>query len=78
MQAGDRLDEAVHGEGQRAVTLTEAGSLLGLAPATLRRQLNNGVIRGKKVGKTWTITPKELEKYRTEHMGRKGRRPATK
>ncbi len=60
------------------MTLTEAGAVLGLAPATLRRQLNNGVIRGKKVGKTWTVTPREVERYRVEHQGKKGRRPAVK
>lgn len=60
------------------MTLTEAGALLGLAPATLRRQLNNGVIKGTMVGKTWTVSKAEVEKYRLNHLGRKGRRPKVK
>jgi excisionase family DNA binding protein len=55
------------------VTLSEAAAQLGLAPATLRRQIHNGAMRGKLIGKTWTVTPREVERYRAEHLGRPGR-----
>jgi hypothetical protein len=55
------------------VTLTDAGKVLGLSPATLRSQIRNGAMRGKLVGKTWTVTPREVERYRAEHLGRPGR-----
>ena len=57
------------------MTLTEAAAQLGLAPSTLRRQIHNGALRGTLVGKTWTVTPREVERYRTDHLGKRGRPP---
>lgn len=48
------------------LTLEEAARLLGVAASTLRVQLRNGKLRGKKVGPIWTLTPKEVERYRLE------------
>ena len=56
------------------MTLIDAASELGLSPATLRRQIANGALRGRKVGNTWTITRRELDRYRVEHRGRTGQR----
>ena len=58
------------------LTLSQAAERLGLAPATLRRQVNNGVLKATLVGKTWTVTEKEVEKYRANHLGK--RRAASK
>lgn len=49
-----------------ALTLTEAAARLGLAASTLRVQIGKGKLRGKLVGKTWTVTEGELERYRRE------------
>lgn len=58
------------------LTLTEAGAILGLSPNTLRVQIKNGRLKGRMVGKTWTVTRRELDRYAAESKGRPGRRPA--
>jgi excisionase family DNA binding protein len=55
-------------------TLAEAAAVLGLSAATLRNQIRNGRLRGRLVGKTWTVSERELERYRVESLGRPGRR----
>jgi excisionase family DNA binding protein len=49
------------------VTLIEAAALLGLEPATLRQQIANGRLKARKVGRDWTVTRREVERYRSEH-----------
>ena len=51
------------------MTLTEAATLLGLAPATLRGQIRRGALRAVKVGRDWSVTPREVERYRRESLG---------
>ena len=48
------------------MTLEEAAESLGLSSTTLRVQIRNGNLRGKKVGPVWVLTPKEVERYRRE------------
>jgi hypothetical protein len=60
----------------REITLAAAGALLGVSPATLRNQIHAGRLRGILVGKTWVVTPREVERYRAESLGRPGRRHA--
>lgn len=48
------------------MTLAEAAQVLGVSPDTLRWQIRNGKLRGRKVGPVWTVTPKEVERYRRE------------
>lgn len=48
------------------LTLREAAASLGVAASTLRVQIRNGKLRGKKVGPVWVLTPKEVERYRKE------------
>lgn len=60
----------------REMTLAAAGALLGVSPATLRNQIHAKKLRGTLVGKTWVITPREVERYRAESLGRPGRRHA--
>jgi excisionase family DNA binding protein len=57
------------------VTLKEAAQSLGITPASLRQAIARGSLRGRKVGNTWTVTPREVERYRVESLGRRGRRP---
>jgi excisionase family DNA binding protein len=52
-------------------TLTEAAARLGLAASTLRVQIRNGKLRGKLVGKTWTVTDREVERYRVASLGKR-------
>jgi excisionase family DNA binding protein len=58
------------------LTLAQAGALLGVSPATLRSQVRNGRLRATLVGKTWVVTPDEVERYRVESLGRPGRHAA--
>lgn len=55
------------------LTLTEAAALLGVAASTLRHQIANGRLRARMIGKTWVVTPGEVERYRRESLGRRGR-----
>jgi len=59
------------------LTLAQAGALLGVSPATLRSQVRNGRLRATLVGKTWVVTPREVERYRAESLGRPGRHAAS-
>ena len=56
------------------LTLTQAGDRLGLRASTLRAQIKNGRLRATLIGKTWTVTEREVERYRAESLGKPGRR----
>jgi excisionase family DNA binding protein len=61
------------------LTLIEAADELGLAASTLRHQVQAGRLRARLVGKTYVVSPREVERYRREHLGKLGRpshRPA--
>jgi excisionase family DNA binding protein len=55
------------------LTLTEAAEELGLAASTLRHQVQAGRLRARLIGKTYVVTPGELDRYRREHLGKPGR-----
>jgi excisionase family DNA binding protein len=46
------------------MTLEQAAARLGLAASTLRVQIRNGKLRAKKVGRDWTVSEREVERYR--------------
>jgi excisionase family DNA binding protein len=48
------------------MTLTEAAVILGVQPDTLRRQIHLGKLKARKVGRDWTVTAGEVERYRQE------------
>jgi excisionase family DNA binding protein len=45
------------------LTLTEAAARLGVTAATLRQQIANGRLKGRKVGRDWTVSEREVERY---------------
>ena len=49
------------------LTLTEAAAQLGLAASTLRVQIRNGKLKARKVGRDWTVSEREVERYRREN-----------
>ena len=49
-----------------AIPQSDAAKVLGVEPGTLRVQIHNGKLKAKKVGPIWTVTPKEVERYRKE------------
>ena len=55
------------------LTLAQAAVLLGLAPATLRMQVKAGRLGARLTGQTWVTTPADVEAYRRDHLGRRGR-----
>ena len=57
------------------MTTHEAATLLGVTAATLRQQIANGSLRATKHGRDWSLTAKEVERYRRSSLGRPGRRP---
>jgi excisionase family DNA binding protein len=52
------------------MTLAQAASSLGLATVTLRVQIQRGKLNATKVGSLWLVTKQEVERYRSEHLGR--------
>lgn len=55
------------------MTVNEVAELLGIAPATVRQQARNGVLKARKMGRDWYITQGQVEAYRAKHLGRIGR-----
>ena len=58
------------------LTFTEAAARLGIAASTLRHQVQVGRLRARLIGKTYVVTAREVERYRTESLGRPGRHQA--
>jgi excisionase family DNA binding protein len=50
------------------MTLPEAAALLGVTAATLRQQIANGKLRAKKVGRDWTVSRREVDRYRRDSL----------
>lgn len=55
------------------LTLAEAGDRLGLSASTLRTQITRGRLRAERIGRMPVVTEREVERYRAESLGRKGR-----
>jgi excisionase family DNA binding protein len=55
------------------MTLPEAAALLGVTAATLRSQIRNGRLTATKRGRDLWVTPREVERYRRESLGKAGR-----
>lgn len=49
------------------MTLKEAATLLGVTPDNLRGAIARGTLKATKMGRDWFVTPKAVEKYRSEH-----------
>jgi excisionase family DNA binding protein len=52
------------------LTLAEAAKELGLATVTLRVQVYRQKLKATKYGTTWTVTRREVDRYRRQHLGR--------
>ena len=57
----------------KILTLAEAAERLGISHSTLRNQVRSGRLNATLIGKTWTVTEREVERYRAESLGRAGR-----
>jgi predicted site-specific integrase-resolvase len=55
------------------LTLAQAAEELGVAASTLRHQAKAGRLDARIMGKTWITTRREVERYRRENLGRRGR-----
>lgn len=55
------------------MTINDAAKLLGLAPSTLRDAIRKGTMRAEKHGRDHWIVPAEVERYRRERQGKRGR-----
>jgi hypothetical protein len=53
--------------GNKIMTLSQAGAILGLSPVTLRIQAEKGVLRAEKLGRDWIVTNGEVQRYATDH-----------
>lgn len=50
-----------HGHAPIAVQVTEAASLIGAPPSTLRLWCQTGILPARKIGKRWVIRLDELD-----------------
>lgn len=50
------------------LTLKDAAEQLGVTAGALRIQIMRGKLRATKLGRDWTVTPKEVERYRRDHQ----------
>lgn len=50
------------------LTLAEAAERLGIQQDTLRRQIHLGKLKARKVGPIWTVSEREVERYRRENQ----------
>ncbi len=50
------------------LTLAEAAARLGVEHDTLRRQIRLGKLKARKVGPIWTVSEREVERYRRENL----------
>lgn len=57
----------------KSLTVTEAAESLGVARSTLLHQIKNGAIKATRIGPIWTITEREVERYRSVSLGKRGR-----
>lgn len=56
-------------------TITEAAAELGLSPSALRSAISYGSLRPARLdGRTNLIPRHEVERYRREHLGQRGKR----
>lgn len=54
------------------LTLKEAGERIGVSHVTLRLQAKKGVLAAHLTGHQWMVTADEVERYRRDHLGRRG------
>ena len=57
------------------LSLAEAAEELGVAPVTLRAAIGRGRFSARKFGPVWVTTRAEVERYRRESLGQRGRPP---
>jgi len=50
------------------LTLSEAARVLGIDPGTLRVQVHNGRLKARKVGPIWTVSEREVDRYRRDSL----------
>jgi hypothetical protein len=58
--------------GDILIGLADAAARLGVASSTLRRQVEQGILSGVLIGRSWVTTEREIERYRSEHLGKVG------
>lgn len=62
-------DEVLSG---RWFTVKAAASELRLSPETVLGAIREEKLVARKIGRQWFISVRAIEKYRTDHLGRKG------
>lgn len=56
------------------LSLKELEMCLDVSAATLRQQIASGALKAYKVGPMWMVAPGERERYRSNSLGKPGRK----
>jgi hypothetical protein len=59
------LADLYDSEGDRLMTLAEAGEYFGVSPDVLRVALNRGILKGEKRGRDWFVRPSQVMDWRS-------------
>ncbi|MBB4876445.1 MULTISPECIES: helix-turn-helix domain-containing protein [Bacillales] len=52
---------------EKSYTVREVSGILNVSDKTVRKLLNDGDLKGFKVGKNWRVKPSEVEKYQNQN-----------
>lgn len=55
------------------MSLAEAAESLGVELDSLRNAIHRKTLKAEKIGRNWTVKEKEVERYRAENLGKRGR-----
>lgn len=57
----------------KLLSLAQAAQLLGVSADVVRKAATRGTLQVEWIGRQRVVTPEEVERYRAEHLGRRGR-----
>lgn len=55
------------------LTTQQAADRLGISRSAILKAIKRGVIRARRFGRDWVLTPEAVEDYRTHSLGKPGR-----
>ena len=57
---------------QGEMSTQEVAEALGIRVQTVQQVIAAGKLKARKLGRQWLVDAQDVERYRSEHLGRKG------